>query len=244
MTAESANRERAFWNEWNSSTREVFLGRISREQQAVVLDWLEIMSRMQNRRDFELIDVGCGAGWLCDALTRYGRVVGTDLSDEVLARAAARVARAEFIAGDFMELDFGRERFDVAVSLEVLSHVADQPAFLAKIASLLKPGGVLMLATQNRPVLMKNNIPPPGPGQRRHWVDKHELRELLSADFEVQQLLSITPKYDRGLLRYVNSDKAHRILRKIGLGFLVNRVIRMQEGAWMGWTLMALVRKR
>jgi SAM-dependent methyltransferase len=108
-------------------------------------------------------DVGCGAGWLCSRLTPFGSVTGTDLSDAVLARAAQRVPQAKFIAGDFMALDLGSD-YDVAISLEVLPHVADQPAFLAKIAGLLKPGGYLMLATQNKPALLRNDIPAPKPG--------------------------------------------------------------------------------
>src|SRR5690349_1749997 len=179
MTAPSPAIERSFWNRWNA-TREFRQGRICTEQRTVVQRWLDAIGR----RDLLLIDIGCGAGWLCEKLIHYGRVVGTDLSDEVLARAAQRMPDVEFVAGDFMQLGFERERFDIAVSLEVLTHVADQPAFLAKIASLLKPGGRLMLATQNRAALEKNDIEPPEPGQLRRWVDRDELRQLLQVDFE------------------------------------------------------------
>jgi 2-polyprenyl-3-methyl-5-hydroxy-6-metoxy-1,4-benzoquinol methylase len=231
--------ERAFWNAWNVS-REQNRGRVSTDQQRVVLGWLEAM----DRRDLRMIDIGCGAGWLCESLLPFGRVTGTDLSDEVLSRTAARVPQAEFVAGDFMALPFEPESFDVAVSLEVLSHVPDQPAFLAKIASLLKPDGVLMLATQNRPVLMQNDVPAPKPGQRRRWVDRHELQDLLAPMFFTEELFSVTPKYNRGPLRIVNSDKAARIFDKAGLSGVMSAVIRAQEKNWMGWTLMALARKR
>ena len=143
-----------------------------------------------------------------------------------------------------MQLDFRRERFDVAFSLEVLTHVADQPAFLRKIAALLKPGGRLMLAAQNRSALQRNNIAPPEPGQLRRWVDRDELRRLLQVDFEIEELFSITPQYNRGLLNIINSDKLRRLLNAIGLGFILNLLTRLQERAWMGWTLVALARKR
>ena len=70
-----------------------------------------------------------------------------------------------FVTGDFGALEFGGQ-FDVIIALEVLSHVVDQAAFVAKAARLLKPGGQLMLTTQNRPVLERyNRQPPVDPGQ-------------------------------------------------------------------------------
>ena len=54
----------------------------------------------------------------------------------------------------------------------------------------------------------------------------------------------MTPRFNRGYLRYINSRKAKGILTGVGLGSAVDRLKRMQEQAWMGWTLMALARKR
>jgi 2-polyprenyl-3-methyl-5-hydroxy-6-metoxy-1,4-benzoquinol methylase len=143
-----------------------------------------------------------------------------------------------------MALDFGRATQDVAISLEVLSHVADQPAFLRKIASLLKPGGYLMLATQNRPALERNTIAPPRPGQLRRWVDRHELGALLQADFVVEALFSVTPQFNCGALRIVNSPRVKRLAASAGLSGVTDIVKKLQEHAWLGWTLMALARKR
>ena len=41
-------------------------------------------------------------------------------------------------------------RFDAVLALEVVEHVADVPAFLTAVASLVKPGGALVLSTLNR----------------------------------------------------------------------------------------------
>src|SRR5262245_2014932 len=118
--------QQAFWNEWNTTAREATISEVALEQADVIVSWFERIGRS----DLEIIEVGCGTGWLCPRLTRFGHVTGTDLSDQVLVRAAQRVPEAQFVAGDFMALDFGLARYDVAVSLEVLSHVADQRAFL------------------------------------------------------------------------------------------------------------------
>jgi 2-polyprenyl-3-methyl-5-hydroxy-6-metoxy-1,4-benzoquinol methylase len=228
--------QQKFWNHWNASTREQRLGEIERRQAEIVCNWL----REIGRNSLDMLEVGCGAGWLCPALVEFGCVTATDLSDQVLERAKKRVPSVKFIAGDFMALDFGAETFDVVVSLEVLSHVADQAAFLSKISKHLRAGGHLMLATQNRDVLERfNTIPPPKPGQLRHFVDSRELQDLLEPQFEVLELFSVTPLANRGFMRIVNSYKLNRALRVI----VGTRVDRFKEKRGWGWTLMALARK-
>jgi SAM-dependent methyltransferase len=233
------NLQQKFWNDWNSSTRELGLNEISLDQAQAVSSWLKKI-KLDNPR---IIEIGCGAGWLSPQLAAFGQVVATDLADEVLARAARSYPAIDFVAGDFMSLAFGRGGFDVAVSLEVLSHIADQKAFIAKIGSLLRPGGYFIIGTQNRPALQKNDLPPPGPGQLRHWVDRHELQTLLDGEFEVLELRSITPRFNRGWRRLVNSHKVNQLLRKAAPP-VAGWIKTTQERAWLGWTLMALARKR
>jgi SAM-dependent methyltransferase len=137
-------------------------------------------------------------------------------------------------------LEFGDERFDVVVSLEVLSHVEDQRAFVTKLHRLLKPGGHLLLSTQNRPVLERfNRIPPPEPGQLRRWVDRAELRDLLTPQFEVLRLTSVTPRADRGVMRVITSRKLQRAVRPL----VGDRLERSLEHLGLGWTLMAVARR-
>lgn len=228
--------QRKFWNEWNAQTREHALDEVSIRQANVVCAWLDAL----DRKDLAIIEVGCGAGWLSPRLAHYGRVTATDLADEVLERAQRRVPEVRYIAGDFAELDLGSGAFDVAVTLEVLSHVADQKAFIRKLASLLRPGGCLMLATQNRPVLQRfNRVPPTRPGWLRHWVDRHELRALLQDDFEILELFSVTPRANRGIMRFVHSRKINWPVRAV----FGDRVEKLKEAMWLGWTLMALARR-
>lgn len=225
------------WNRWNTAAREERQGPVSQRQAQVVCEWLQDTGR----RDLDIIDVGCGTGWLCGRLLEFGRVTGTDLADEVLSRAQQRVPQATFIAGDFMRLPFEGTRFDVAIALEVLSHVDDQPEFLGRMATLLRPGGLLMLATQNRPVLERwSEVGPPAPGQIRRWVDARTLRKLLLPDFELLRLVSIVPVGDQGALRFVNSVKLNRALVAL---FGADRIERVKERAMLGHTLMVLARK-
>lgn len=233
---ETIENQRTFWNTWNTENREASVGEVSRRQAEIFLDWLGGL----RRDDLDILEVGCGTGWLCPQLARFGRVTGTDLSGGVLKRAQSRWPHVRFIAGDFSTLPFVAGSYDVVVSLEVLAHIADQPAFIARIAHLLKPGGVLLLATQNRTVLAEHcHIPPPQPGQLRNWVDRGRLEELLETRFEIERLTSATPIAHKGFRRLLTGQKLNNALRSI----VGNRWRDILERRDWGWTLIALARK-
>jgi 2-polyprenyl-3-methyl-5-hydroxy-6-metoxy-1,4-benzoquinol methylase len=228
--------QQRFWNAWNADHREK-PHYASLRQAEVVCQWVRSLART----NLDIIEVGCGTGWFCSTLSRFGTVKGTDLSDECLARAARGSPEVTFVPGDFMALDFGQAAYDVVVTLEVLSHVADQSTFIQKVASHLRPGGLLMMATQNRRVLEKfNRIPAPMPGQLRRWVDRHELRALLNHEFEILELFSVSRRANRGIMRLINSHKLNWPVRAL----VGDRVERFKERMGLGWTLMALARKR
>lgn len=113
------------------------------------------------------LDVGCGAGLLCEPLARLGaNVTGVDAAAESIAVAQSHAARMGFqqpisvgatptgagslryLAGELSALSLGQ--FDLVTSMEVLEHVADKPAFVAQLAGHLAPGGLLILSTPNR----------------------------------------------------------------------------------------------
>ena len=99
------------------------------------------------------LDVGCGAGLLCEPLARLGaEVTGIDAAPENAMAAAAHAAGAgldiRYIAGEVGALDLGT--FDLVTCMEVIEHVADKPAFVAALAAKLAPGGLMVLSTPNR----------------------------------------------------------------------------------------------
>jgi 2-polyprenyl-6-hydroxyphenyl methylase/3-demethylubiquinone-9 3-methyltransferase len=103
--------------------------------------------------ELRLLDIGCGGGLLCEPMARLGAtVVGIDPSERNIntARVHAeeqelaidyRVAAAEELSG---------EAFDIVLAMEVIEHVVDPRAFTRVCASLLRPGGLLFVATLNR----------------------------------------------------------------------------------------------
>lgn len=137
------------------------------------------------------LDVGCGAGLLCEPLARLGAAVtGVDAAAENIAAASAHAAGGgltiDYRCGEIGALDIGQ--FDLVCSMEVIEHVADKAAFVAALADRLAPGGLMVLSTPNRTaksrVLMVEAAERIGmvPRGTHHWDDfvtPDELRELL-----------------------------------------------------------------
>jgi 2-polyprenyl-6-hydroxyphenyl methylase / 3-demethylubiquinone-9 3-methyltransferase len=101
------------------------------------------------------LDIGCGAGILCEPLARLGAsVVGADPSASNIAVAQHHAAQAG-LAIDYRSttaeaLAEAGEMFDVVLAMEVVEHVTDVGAFITHAAALVKPGGLLFVATLNR----------------------------------------------------------------------------------------------
>jgi 2-polyprenyl-3-methyl-5-hydroxy-6-metoxy-1,4-benzoquinol methylase len=103
------------------------------------------------------LDAGCGDGRFLAALAGTGhvptRVVGIDIAETILdtARRAAEHAgvSAELQRANLERLPFGDGEFDLVVSVQVLEHLLDPSAGVRELARALRPGGVLLLSTDN-----------------------------------------------------------------------------------------------
>ncbi|MCR2834147.1 bifunctional 2-polyprenyl-6-hydroxyphenol methylase/3-demethylubiquinol 3-O-methyltransferase UbiG [Parerythrobacter lacustris] len=158
------------------------------------------------------LDVGCGAGLLCEPLARLGAAVtGVDAAPENVQAAAAHAEGAgldiRYMAGEVVSLDIGR--FDLVTSMEVIEHVADKAAFVAALADRLAPGGLMVLSTPNRTaasrLLLVGAAEAVGivPRGTHHWDDfiiPDELGELLAgAGLSVSARKGIAFSLSKGL---------------------------------------------
>jgi len=102
-----------------------------------------------------VLDVGCGAGLLCEPLARAGAAVtGIDAAARSIAiardHAAAGSLAIDYRAGEPSQALQPGEQFDVLLLLEVVEHVQDMPAFVRGVLAHLAPGGLVVASTLNR----------------------------------------------------------------------------------------------
>jgi 2-polyprenyl-3-methyl-5-hydroxy-6-metoxy-1,4-benzoquinol methylase len=97
------------------------------------------------------LEIGCGTGLFTEMFAQSGaQIVAVDISPELLEKARARglqESQVRFLAMPFEECDV-EGPFDAVIGSSVLHHLDIKPA-LAKIFTLLKPGGVLFFAEPN-----------------------------------------------------------------------------------------------
>ncbi len=99
-----------------------------------------------------LLDVGCGGGLASEPLARLGATVtGIDMAPDMI-EAARLHAAAVGLPIDYhcQALEETKGRFDAIISLEVLEHLPDVPAFLQSLKDHMKPEGTLIVSTLNR----------------------------------------------------------------------------------------------
>jgi 2-polyprenyl-6-hydroxyphenyl methylase / 3-demethylubiquinone-9 3-methyltransferase len=102
-----------------------------------------------------VLDIGCGGGLVSEPVARMGaKVTGLDPGEENILAARAHSEPQgldiDYRVGLVEDLAAAGETFDAVLCLEVVEHVPDVGAFVKTCASLVRPGGVMILSTINR----------------------------------------------------------------------------------------------
>lgn len=147
-----------------------------------------------------LIDIGCGGGLVAEPMRRLGAdVVAIDAAERNIKTALAhatplgldidyRTSTVETLVAE------NEAPFDIVLNLEVVEHVADVELFLEGSAALLKPGGVMVMATINR-----------------------TLKALALAKIGAEYILRWLPAGAHDPRKFVKPDEAKAALSKAGL---------------------------
>ena len=113
----------------------------------VVAQRKDTLKRLSVREGETVLDIGSGPGFLASDLANAtgptGKVVGVDISEQMVDRATARSTQAwlSYSVADAAALPFEENSFDVVVSTQVAEYVPDIDAFCAGVHRVMKPGG-------------------------------------------------------------------------------------------------------
>jgi len=168
--------------------------------------------------DLSLLDIGCGGGLLSEPMARLGfAVTGADPSEKNIgtarAHAEASGAAVTYRATSAEVLAAEGAAFDVVLNMEVVEHVADLRAYLRACARLVKPGGLMFVATLNR-----------------------TLKSLALAKIAAEYLLHWLPPGTHDWNRFVTPDALRRMLEECGLNPMKTQGMAFDPLAW-DWRL-------
>ncbi len=172
-------------------------------------------------RPFEeltLLDMGCGGGLLTEPMARLGfAVIGVDPSPKNVGTARAHAAASglaiEYRASTAEALVAEEVSFDVVLNMEVVEHVADLRAYLRACTRLVRPGGLMIVATLNK-----------------------TLKSLALAKIGAEYVLRWLPPGTHDWNRFIAPADLRRMLEESGLNPLKTQGVQFDPLIW-DWRL-------
>ena len=156
----------------------------------------DIAQYLQNEEYSNLLDVGCGTGYLFDLLQkqRPAEYWGIDLSSKMIEVAQSKnIPGATFIQGKANELPFDDESFDIVVCSQSFHHYPYQNEALEEAKRVLRPRGLFILSDS-------------GMGGFSAWFDNNILFKLLkSGDCYIQSRKSVEKRMKSAGFEVVDS---------------------------------------
>jgi SAM-dependent methyltransferase len=106
----------------------------------------------------DLLEVGCGEGRGIGHLLPHVRSYwAIDKIASAIETLRQRFPAAQLVAGNLPPLPYPDASFDSLVSFQVIEHIQDDTLFLKEIHRVLRPGGVALITTPNRPMSLSRN---------------------------------------------------------------------------------------
>ena len=116
---------------------------------------LEVLEREMSGR--KVLDVGCGAGtFMAIAASRGWDVYGIEMNQSLVDQAEKAVGEGRLTCGAFEALDPAEHSYDVITMWDVIEHVLDPAAFIARARAMLRPGGAIVLCTPDEESVLAN----------------------------------------------------------------------------------------
>lgn len=135
----------------------------------------------------DVLEIGCGEGRGVEQIIQRSRsFTALDKIEEALKKLSARYPSGKFITENFPPFSVSSNKFDVVVSFQVIEHIKNDRLFLQEIYRVLKPGGIALISTPNRPMSLTRN-----PWHEREYTGE-ELLELSKPIFPHAEMKGIS----------------------------------------------------
>jgi 2-polyprenyl-6-hydroxyphenyl methylase/3-demethylubiquinone-9 3-methyltransferase len=110
---------------------------------------------LQPLTNLKILDIGCGGGLISEPFCNMGGdVLAIDASpiniEIAKTHAQKNNLKINYLASSAEDLAQTNQQFDVVLALEIIEHVSDIELFIKSCGQLLKPNGLLFIATINR----------------------------------------------------------------------------------------------
>jgi SAM-dependent methyltransferase len=219
----------------------------------------ELLDRLDIRPPARVLDAGCGWGTTLQELERAGyRVVGADIS----RRALEGLDRPE---RELAELDLTRplptgiEPFEMVLALDVIEHLDDDRAAVARLGELTQPGGLVIVSVPALPDLFTEFDAIQG--HRRRYVPESLARAFEGTGLTIDRLFWwgswMVPilRRSRGKTRSKPGESSAEVYRKylrlppwpapwvFRLAFAIEQSRAIQGKLGVGTSLFAVARK-
>lgn len=139
-------------------------------------------------KGLRFLDIGCGGGLLCEPMARLGgEVVGADASNTNIEVAKLHATQSglniDYRTTTAEDLAKAGEKFDIILNMEVVEHVSDVDLFMSESAKMVKPQGLMFVATLNR-TLKSWGLAIIGAEYILRWLPKgtHDYNKFLTPD--------------------------------------------------------------
>ncbi|MBK5930865.1 bifunctional 2-polyprenyl-6-hydroxyphenol methylase/3-demethylubiquinol 3-O-methyltransferase UbiG [Halochromatium salexigens] len=174
-----------------------------------------------------LLDIGCGGGILSESMARLGaQVAGTEITEKNIRVSQLHAdwsgLEIDYRLATAHELAEAGETFDAVLNMEVVEHVEHLPDFLADCARLVRPGGVMVVATINRtPLAWLMAII--GAERIMGWLPKgtHHYRKLVKPEELVQGLGEQLEPFDRTGVRVSPFNRSFSFTRSMAVNYMM-----------------------
>ena len=159
---------------------------------------LEYISKNIKLKGSKILDLGCGGGLLCEAMSKSGAdVIGIDASSRTI-KIAKKHAKEQNLKIEYIDTDIesfnNKEKFDAVVCFELIEHVPSPNQLINNISRIIKPNGRLFLSTINR-----------------------NLYSFIFAKVLAEYFLKIIPRGTHSYEKFIKPSETRRMLEKNNL---------------------------